>query len=342
MCSLSIILFLFLLFVLRSSTRILPPTECRHDLEQFAPGRVAHDVVIAIFTGENDGGYKSARLSTKSYFQRRDGIRKTWKAVEAVEANITMFFLLSDYNLTDSQRQEMKTFRDILLVRDPSGDAWGYHGLSTKLLLLVQLIAQQCTAVKYLMKCDDDTYVHIPRLALFASVTHGERIYAGIQLCKLPVKPRGHANLNFIANTGLGVFPCFMQGGGYLLSGDVVNALGTLTHLIPLHRYDDVEDLTMALWLTGWNLTQFNVRSAGLGFEIEGSKDKHIKDRYASVLCNDRWLFVHRVFCGQFHTFYHRICGPAGQTWADAQRNTSGLLPYVPRALLRQESMKSS
>lgn len=30
----------------------------------------------------------------------------------------------------------------------------------------MQFIAQQCAAVKYLLKCDDDTYVHIPRLAL--------------------------------------------------------------------------------------------------------------------------------------------------------------------------------
>eukprot|EP00667_Euglena_gracilis_P030540 EG_transcript_42420 len=128
-------------------------------------------------------------------------------------------------------------------------------------------------------------------------------------MCKLQVKPKGHANRNFITNTGLGVLPCFMQGGGYLLSGDVVNALGTLTRVIPPHRYDDREDLTMAMWLTGWNLTLFNLRSSGLGLDMEGSKNKHIEDRHVNVLCKDRWLFVHRVFCGRFHTFYHRICG---------------------------------
>eukprot|EP00667_Euglena_gracilis_P010039 EG_transcript_10208 len=312
--------------------------ECRRDLEQFAPGRVAHDVVIAIFTGEDDGGYKSPRLSTKSYFERRDSIRKTWKAL-AVEANITTFFVLSDFNLTIMQRREKMTFRDILLISDPSGDAWGYRGLSTKTLFLVQFIAQQCAAVKYLLKCDDDTYVHIPRLALFANVTHGERIYAGVWLCKQRVKPNTPTNRNFIANTGLDVLPCFMQGGGYLLSGDVLKALGALMRAIPLHRYDGREDLTMTLWLTGWNLTVFNLKGSGLGLDMEGTNNKHVEGRHVTVLCRDRWLFVHRVFCGRFHTFYDRLCGPTGRTWTGVLRNTSALLPYVPRALWRRETI---
>lgn len=52
---------------------------------------------------------------------------------------------------------------------DPEGQAWGYAGLSGKTLLLLRFLAGQCLAFTYLLKTDDDTFVHVPRLLRFVA-----------------------------------------------------------------------------------------------------------------------------------------------------------------------------
>lgn len=53
---------------------------------------------------------------------------------------------------------------------------------------------------------------------------------------KLRMRRRG-VGREFVADTGLRAYPRYFLGGGYLLTGDVVRALGTLARAIPLHRW---------------------------------------------------------------------------------------------------------
>eukprot|EP00667_Euglena_gracilis_P013112 EG_transcript_13514 len=330
---------LFLVFFFRppaSNPQPVPPVSCSRDLQRFAPDRPSYHLVIAVFTGEDDGGYKTSRIRSKSYSERRQAVRRTWKAL-AVAVGIPTFFLLSDHNLTASNREEAQAFGDVLLLSDPAGEAWGYQGLSAKTLFLIQLIARQCVPVKYLFKCDDDTFVHVPRLSLFANVTHGMRAYVGKQHCGVAADAYDGvwAAPDFRNNTGLQQFPCYMQGGGYLLSGDVVKALGSVAAVIPLQRYRGLEDMAVGLWVSGWNLTTFDLFRVKLAIDVIGNFND---SRVTSWLCKNRWLFIHRVFCGSLPRRYDHHCGPKGYKWAAFQRSTSALLPYIPPALWHRDN----
>eukprot|EP00667_Euglena_gracilis_P018813 EG_transcript_20058 len=300
--------------------------ECSRDLSRFAEDRPGYDLAIAVYTGEDNEGYKPTSART-SYFRRRQGIRKSWKAL-AKEANIPTFFLISDYRLREVDHQEVETFKDILLVPDPTGEAWGYYGLSRKTLFLIQFMARQCATVKFVAKVDDDTYVHVPRLALFAKITHGKSMYVGNRLCGIHSTgvPKQWEAPKYQPISGLWDFPCYMQGGGYMLSGDVVRALGTLAATLSLQHHS-IEDASLGMWLFGLNLTRVNIRSADLTIDFDGDMNTSY---VLNVVCNDRWLFLHRVVCGRFPRQYTKYCGPRGLSWAAAQRDTQGLRPHIP------------
>eukprot|EP00667_Euglena_gracilis_P013673 EG_transcript_14116 len=328
-------LVVYAILLLPSRPEPVPPPgpTCSRDLQRFAPDRPTHAVVVAIFTGEDDGGYKPAWIRAMPYSERRRAVRQTWKA-QAQALGIPAFFLLSDYRLDPAGRREADTFRDFVLLHDPNGEAWGYQGLSAKTLFLMQFIARQCAAVKYLFKCDDDTYVHVPRLSLFAQATHGRHVSVGKQHCgRMVAQLTGiGAAPEFQNNTGLKEFPCYMQGGGYLLSGDVVKALGALAAVIPLQRYRGLEDMAVGLWMTGWNLTKFDLRAAKMAIDLYEPTSRRVE-----WLCKDRWLFIHRVSCSAVPSMYDRVCGPKGKRWAVHQRLVAPVLSRVPPALLQSQ-----
>eukprot|EP00667_Euglena_gracilis_P012178 EG_transcript_12491 len=306
---------------------------CSRDLQRFASDRAAYDLVIGIATGEDNKGYKSSSSRKVTYYDRRMAIRGSWKAL-AKQADIPVFFILSDYRLPEAESQESQTFQDILLVPDPAGEAWGYHGAPKKSQFLMQFIARQCASVKYVVKTDDDTYVHMPRLSLFVNLTHGNNLYVGNRLChqhstKMPPQWRSPKYTPF---SGLTHFPCYMQGGGWLLSGNLAKAIGTVAELAPLQR-QPADDMSLGMWLFGYDHTQVNIRPADLIIDFIGNFNSVA---VLKVICNDRWLFLHSVFVGDFRTNYDTYCGPMGRNWSVAEWETDGLPPHIPPSIVQQ------
>eukprot|EP00667_Euglena_gracilis_P011457 EG_transcript_11710 len=305
-------------------------TPCSRDLARFASDRTSYDLVIGIATGEDNDGYKSS-ASRASYFRRRMSIRRTWKAV-AKQLDIPAFFMISDYRLPEADQQEAQVFQDMLLIPDPHAQAWGYNGAPKKTEFLMQFISHQCADVKYVAKSDDDAYVHVPRLQLFARITHGRDVYVGFRLCRVSAMnaPKHWQSPEYEPRTGLDRYPCYMQGGGWLLSGKLAKALGTLADTVTLQRHS-VEDATIGMWLMGINHTQVDIHPADMMIDFDGNFNA---DWVLNVICNDRWLFLHRVVVSNFSMNFDKYCGKRGRSWAVSQWATTELPPHIPPFLI--------
>lgn len=55
----------------------------------------------------------------------------------------------------------------------------------------------------------------------------------------------------------------FVQGGGYVVTSDIVRTLALLGHMMPLSEYGSVEDTVLATWLLGWGGAPASPRSFG-------------------------------------------------------------------------------
>eukprot|EP00668_Euglena_longa_P014946 GGOE01018986.1.p1 GENE.GGOE01018986.1~~GGOE01018986.1.p1 ORF type:complete len:266 (-),score=34.44 GGOE01018986.1:591-1352(-) len=211
---------------------------CSQEIDFFdhQKNRLEHALVVAIFTGEHGQGY--AGYWNKGYRKRRDVIRSSWMR-EAIVAGIPTFFVLSSWNLSLEHRQEAAQHRDILLLEDPQGLAWGYRGLVHKTLFTLQLMARQCASFAFLLKTDDDSFVHVPNVLSLVHSSPTSFVMIGFLLSRGEVLLDGGVwdNRAFLNDTGLRAYPDYFLGGGYFMSGDVVRALGTLSRTIPLQRW---------------------------------------------------------------------------------------------------------
>eukprot|EP00667_Euglena_gracilis_P013120 EG_transcript_13509 len=288
-----------------------PPTPCSEELQRrFAPAyRRSYPLVIGVFTGENDHGYVGytqggdAASREHKYRKRRDGVRQSWK-VDALASGVPVFFALSAWNVSAENRREAEEMNDIAFMEDRDGSAWGYQGLSVKTLRLMQYVARQCARFKYLLKSDDDTFVSIPRLIAFLGTMPATRCRAGSRLVNRLVLIDGPwGNPRFIRDTALDMYPIFVQGGGYVVTSDIVRTLALLGHMMPLSEYGSVEDTVLATWLLGWNISTIPF---GDDRYIDFESQSH--DGCHAAMCADQWLLMHHVFVATLPRYHAQIC----------------------------------
>jgi hypothetical protein len=117
---------------------------------------------------------------------------------------------------------EARLHRDMVIV--PCGDA--YYDLSCKTLYGMQRARLLFPQLKYFVKTDDDTYLHLPELfnLLATSTRHGLYIGAGNDYYS-PVRDPASiyyvSEIMFPKKTG----PPYASGAGYVLSADVFGAM---------------------------------------------------------------------------------------------------------------------
>ncbi len=202
-------------------------------------------------------------------------------------------FVLGGFNLSSEcseqlQEESTRHNNDIMII--PSNPD-NYHDLTQRTIESFQTAVKQFD-FSYVLKCDEDTYVDVPRLAsklqrrrknplkkevplywgemltwkIFSGGLHGEKHFA---VCEryLP----------------------YALGGGYVLSRDLVELL---VQSAPYLRHYVAEDVSVGAWLAPFNFQYLHDTRFDTGSESRG--------------CKDPYLVTHKISPKQMYS-YHNV-----------------------------------
>ncbi|XP_067031190.1 beta-1,3-galactosyltransferase 1-like [Acropora muricata] len=177
--------------------------------------------------------------SAPSNFERRNTIRKTWAFERAFQPRWTTVFLVAqtrDEVVSDALLKEDEAHKD--LVRASYYEH--YWNQTRKIQMGFEWAVTYCN-FSFLLKVDDDVFVHIPRVLSFLSSpnTPEKKLYAGNHYTNNTPFRGGKWKVTY-EEYNLTKYPDFCPGFGYILSQDVVSAFVDTFSFLPFFRLDDV------------------------------------------------------------------------------------------------------
>ncbi|CAN2389521.1 Fringe-like [Pristimantis euphronides] len=179
-------------------------------------------------------------------FDRRESVRKTWGKEGVINgARVRRVFLLgiprnkTAVSMWDSLlQQESHYYKDILL--------WDFldtfFNLTLKEIHFLSWAEEYCSNVKFIFKGDADVFVNVENLIHFLqSQDPSEDLFVGDIINN--AKPiRSKKSKYYIPETmyGLGMYPAYAGGGGFLMSGVTMKKLAKSCNEVELFPIDDV------------------------------------------------------------------------------------------------------
>ncbi|KAK9917595.1 hypothetical protein WJX75_006193 [Coccomyxa subellipsoidea] len=218
-------------------------------------------------------------LSGRGYRHRRLAVREAWANQCQVPGVSVCRFMLSEDEVTPQVSKEVEQHGDIVLVREKTN----YKSILLKTFFVLEYAIKHYD-VRFILKTDDDAYVHVEALP-------------------------GHKwnNIVFYNHTGLKTYPNYMMGGGYILSGDVAKMLLDMNSKMRL-KFTPIEDATLGFWLMSMDLRHVDhpkmytyavpccfkapVRKEGQRIVTRFQLQDDIEQQICS---NDPWIILHKI-----------------------------------------------
>ncbi|CAL5223668.1 g6216 [Coccomyxa viridis] len=250
-------------------------------------------------------------LSGRGYRHRRLAVREAW-ANQCQKPGVSVCrFMLSEDEVTPQVSKEVEEHGDIVLVREKTN----YKSILLKTFFVLEYAIKHYD-VRFILKTDDDAYVHVEalvhqlRLLCISPDCRNERLYMG-RMCtesEVLLQP-GHKwnNIVFYNHTGLKTYPNYMMGGGYILSGDVSKMLLDINAKLHL-KFTPIEDATLGFWLMSMDLRHVDhpkmytyavpccfkapVRKEGQRIVTRFQLQDDIEEEICS---NDPWIILHKI-----------------------------------------------
>lgn len=181
----------------------------------------------------------------KLYSERRNSVRNTWgdKSIKSGQRNWKRVFVIGkalSAEQSEEIRQEAAFFEDILVLNMTDS----YKNLVIKILseLLWSLIHVN---PRFILKADDDVYVHVPGLLSwldnYANNNYaGDKLYGGFVIGDGEVR-RGEKRKNRVARDCLAkdFYPPYCTGAFYVLSTDILPSLFKAVERRPAFPVED-------------------------------------------------------------------------------------------------------
>ncbi|KAK0588006.1 hypothetical protein LWI29_032736 [Acer saccharum] len=193
-------------------------------------------------------------LSAGNHFTERMAVRKSWMQHNLVKSSnvVARFFvaLSARKEVNVELKKEAEFFGDIVIV--PYLD--NYDLVVLKTVAICEYGARKLSA-KYIMKCDDDTFVRVDAVIDEAKkVPEGRSLYIGnINYYHKPLR-YGKWAVTY-EEWPEEDYPPYANGPGYILSSDIANFIVNEfeSHKLRLFK---MEDVSMGMWVEKFNSTK--------------------------------------------------------------------------------------
>lgn len=178
--------------------------------------------------------------------ERRDALRKTWLSnMKTLNCSLIARFIIGVKELPQEDRknleEENERYQDILFLPELKDS---YYELTNKVLKSFEWIDQNVNS-SYLLKVDDDSFVRLDVIiSELKSTSPRKNLYWGFF--------RGDAHVKFAGSWReknwhlCDRYLPYAQGGGYILSSDLVNFIARNADL--LQRFNS-EDVSVGRWI---------------------------------------------------------------------------------------------
>ncbi|CAL1299198.1 unnamed protein product [Larinioides sclopetarius] len=173
-------------------------------------------------------------------FEARSAIRSTWALDAKTLRGVRVFFLLgrsSNQSLNAAVAEEGARHSDI--IQEDFLDT--YNNLTLKSVMLLKWVGQNCGNARYVMKTDDDMFVHLPNLfRLLRKKGHARLLMGCLIKGATPVKDwNSKWFVPEVVFPGR-VYPPYLSGTGYVLSQDTVPILYRTALSTPFFYLEDI------------------------------------------------------------------------------------------------------
>lgn len=116
-----------------------------------------------------------------------------------------------------------------------------YNNLTIKSVMMLKWVNATCRRTRYVMKTDDDTFVNVPRLVSYLRRNGRRNLLLGCLICSaVPVKNRNSKWYTPKTLFGERVYPNYLSGTGYVISGDMVPRLYSAALATPFFHLEDI------------------------------------------------------------------------------------------------------
>ncbi|KAI9170126.1 hypothetical protein LWI28_022915 [Acer negundo] len=190
-------------------------------------------------------------LSAGNHFAERMAVRKSWMQHNLITSSkvVTRFFVAlhgrKDINL--DLKKEAEYFGDIVVV--PYMDAYDLVVLKT---VAICEYGVRTVAAKYIMKCDDDTFVRVDAVIKEAKNVHEDRsLYVGnMNYYHRPLR-HGKWAVTY-EEWPEEEYPPYANGPGYIVSSDIAQSIVAEFEKHTLRLFK-MEDVSMGMWVEKFN-----------------------------------------------------------------------------------------
>jgi len=236
-------------------------------------------------------------LTTPKSYERRDTIRKTWlKLPFPKEFSFVYKFAIGVSDVSGETRgaliSEYEEHNDLLFLTDLKES---YHNLTLKVLKSFMWIAQHIDS-KFVLKVDDDSFVRLGDLVLdLKKKEKYGRIYWGFFRGDANVKTSGPwKEPNWIL---CDKYLPYANGGGYVLSYDLVHYISKQQGMLQLYNSEDV---SVGTWLAPVRLNRVHDVRFDTEYKSRGCNNKHIishKQKVEDMFSKYEQLKKHNRLC---------------------------------------------
>ncbi|KAF4376100.1 hydroxyproline O-galactosyltransferase GALT6 isoform X1 [Cannabis sativa] len=193
-------------------------------------------------------------LSAGNHFAERMAIRKSWMQHRLIKSSnvVARFFvaLHGRKEVNAELKKEAEFFGDIVIV--PYMDNYDLVVLKT---VAICEYGVRSVSAKYIMKCDDDTFVRVDSVINEAKkVPEGRSLYIGnINYYHKPLR-YGKWSVTF-EEWPEEVYPPYANGPGYIMSSDIARSIVSEFRRHKLRLFK-MEDVSMGMWVEKFNISK--------------------------------------------------------------------------------------
>lgn len=179
-------------------------------------------------------------------FNQRQAVRETWgrEGVYQGGLRVRLIFLLGSFSQDDPDLSPLLSFEarhygDVL--------QWDFHesllNLTLKMNMFLQWTVMNCPQVSFFFSGDDDVFVNTPLLLSYlhsVDASKASQFYIGHVIST--ANPVRDSNSKYYIPLSFydGSYPAYAGGGGFVISGALLQRLYSVSHIIPFFPIDDV------------------------------------------------------------------------------------------------------
>jgi beta-1,3-N-acetylglucosaminyltransferase 5/beta-1,3-galactosyltransferase 1 len=234
------------------------------------------------FMLSNGTGVIVGVLSTASYREKRELIRKTWAFNRS-----NVFFLVSN-NWSDIE-SEFSEKRDLFWIDQDEN----YRAVNFKVQAFISAVERHVPSFRHLLKTDDDSYVRLAHVEKLSATDHYNSDYWGKCIKDAKVH-REESNKWSVTKEEFreDVYPAFAAGAGYSLSRRLVHCMAKVNEVTKILH---VEDTNTAISARACRVECISDRRVHYNDEAQ---DQFFVIKH-KVKTNERMTELHNLSCHQ-------------------------------------------